>query len=92
MSILAKLNPLKWIKGLLISDYVGGWFRHALTGLGAILIAHKLGTDVLVEDWVRATIALITSSEFLTRVFELATGASAVLGGLAASAKNKNVP
>lgn len=92
MSFLSKLNPLKWIKDLLISDYVGSALRHVLTAFGAILLTYKLGSAELVTAWVDATIALVTSHEFLSQVLELVTGVSALVGGLAASVKNKKTP
>lgn len=92
MSFLSNLNPFKWVKELLISDYVGAPIRHAITAFGAILLAHKFGTDAVVGEWVRATIALVTSSEFLVRLLEVFTGLGTILGGLAASVKNKKVP
>lgn len=87
--ILFSLNPIKWIKDLLISDYVGGWLRHAVTGLGFILTAHHLGADDAIARWVAATIELVTSSEFLKGLAEMVLGMGGIAGGLWASAANK---
>lgn len=92
MSLLSKLNPWRWIKEALISDYVGGWLRHGLTALGSIMLMHKLGSTELVLNWVDATIALVTDSTFLQGVLEILTGLGAIAGGIAASVTNKKVP
>lgn len=77
MSLLSKLNPLNWIKELLISDYVGSMVRHALTALGSILVSQKLGSVDLVNHAVESLIKLLTSPEFVSGVVALFSGAVA---------------
>lgn len=79
-----KWNPLKWVKDLLLSDYVGGVLRHLITALGAILTAKGLGDATMINDWVEMTINLITSPEFIGGIIALFTSATA-------SVQNKKV-
>lgn len=72
------LNPVNWIKNLLISDYVGSALRHGLTGLGAYMISYGLD-PVLVNPWVSSTTDLVV-------------GSMAIITALIASVKNKTTP
>lgn len=82
MSLLSKLNPLKWIKDALVSDYIGGQVRHLLSLLGGLLIGWKLGSPELVGDWVHKTTELVTSDQFLQ-------GIGLIFTSLGASVWNK---
>lgn len=85
MSLLSKLNPLNWIKELLVSDYVGSLLRHVLTALGSFLVSQKLGSVDLVNNAVESLLALLTSKEFIA-------GIVALFSGAVASVANKKVP
>lgn len=72
--ILFSLNPITWVKDSLVSDYVGGLVRHALTALGGYLIDHALVSQPFVD--------LLTSPTFIG-------GLISILTALIASVTNK---
>lgn len=74
MSWLSKLNPLNWIKDLLVSDYVGGLLRHALTALGVVLVRSGLATQPVADNAVQALMALLLSPEFVGGIIAFVTG------------------
>jgi len=76
MSLLSKLNPLSWVKEALVSDYVGGLLRHALTAVGVFLV-NSAGAP---ESFAR----LLVSPEFVG-------GVLAIVTSLVASVSNKKV-
>lgn len=80
MSIFSKLNPLNWIKDLLVSDYVGGFLRHAVTFIGSYLTTKGLGDVQYINDWVEATVKLLTDPQFIAGIVALVSsyGASIV--------------
>lgn len=80
MSFLSKLNPLNWIKELLISDYVGGVVRHALTAFAAALVASHFASPAVLVD---AIYTFVTSKEFYEALIALV----AALGGSVANKK-----
>lgn len=77
-----KWNPLKWVKDLLLSDYVGGVLRHVITAVGSLLTAKGLGDASMINDWIELTANLVTSPEFIGGIIAIFTGA-------VASAQNK---
>lgn len=74
MSLLSKLNPLAWIKQLLVSDYVGGLLRHALTALGVYLVAKGYASKESADGFINAALALVTSPEFVAGIVSFFTG------------------
>lgn len=83
MSFLSKLNPLNWIKELLISDYVGGVVRHALTAFAAVLVASHFASPAVAQSLVDAIYTFVTSKEFYEALIALV----AALGGSVANKK-----
>lgn len=80
--ILSKLNPVELLKKALLSRYVGGIIRHALTWVGGYLVMKNLATQEQAETAMRHLTALLTSPEFLA-------GVAASITGLGASVKEK---
>ena len=73
MSILDKLNPLKWIKDILVSDYVGGFLRHTVQFIGGYLTVHSLGAESHVDGWVKAKTDLLTDPQFIAGIIASVT-------------------
>lgn len=74
MSWLSKLNPLKWIKDALVSDYVGGLLRHALTAVGVFLVAKGWGSREAVDGAVNGLLVLLTDPAFVGGIVSFFTG------------------
>lgn len=91
MSWLSKLNPYNWIKEALVSDYVGGAFRHALTALGFWMTVNQLGGEREINNFIQAAAELITSDTFLQHLITVLTGIGSLSTGAVASVKNKKV-
>lgn len=81
MGILDSINPVNWLKKILVSDYVGGALRHGLTFLGGWLVAKGLATPEVTEEATNALIRLLTDERFI--------GGLLSVFGLFASAANK---
>lgn len=56
---------ITWVKKLFLTSWLARWFRHAITGAGALLINSKLADPSMAEVWVQKTIELTTSKEFV---------------------------
>lgn len=82
MSFFSKLNPLNWIKDILVSDYVGGFLRHVVTFIGSYLATKGLGDVQYINDWTEATVKLLTDPQFVT-------GVVAIVSSYGASIANK---
>lgn len=72
----------KLIKAVLTGDYVAGKIRHLLSLLGGILVGLQLANIDTSNEWVSATIKLLTSKEFLE-------GISLYVVGYGSSVANK---
>lgn len=83
MSFLSKLNPLNWIKELLISDFVGGAIRHALTAFAATLTTLHFASPEVANNLANAIYEFVTSKEFYEALIALV----AALGGSVANKK-----
>lgn len=65
MSFLDSINPVNWIKKILVSDYVGGAIRHALTFIGGWLVAKGLATPEVADQAANSILKLLTSEQFI---------------------------
>jgi hypothetical protein len=81
MGILDSINPVNWVKKLLVSDYVGGLIRHGLTFLGGWLVAKGLAAPEVADQATNALLKLLTDEKFI--------GGLISVFGIVASAANK---